>query len=127
MFGNGRAVGRDHKLEIRKRTQSRQVHRHVTERGFEGIDSRRSDPRNMDVMCRPDQHDTLDRLGAAAKRRECRGRDTARVNIAGMRRNERLGCQSWRRRDLKIALDLDEQRSAYEEGFDRVTVEAFDA
>ena len=48
-------------------------------------------PRSANVVRRPNQHDPLDRLRAVPKRRERRGRDAARIDVAGMRRNQRFG------------------------------------
>src|SRR5262249_8743591 len=57
---------------------------------FERVDRRSRYTAHMNIMCRTDQHDTRDHLRTIAKRRKgCRG-GRARINIAGMRRDERF-------------------------------------
>jgi hypothetical protein len=54
----------------------------------------------VNVVCWPDQHDARDRLRAIPKRRECRGSNPAGIGIACVRRNQRLGHDFCRRRDI---------------------------
>src|SRR5262249_39076678 len=74
-----------------------------TERRFEGIDGRRGDPAHRNEVRRPDQHHARDRLRARTQGRKGLGRHPARIDVARVRRDQRLG------EDFGGRLDLAEQ------------------
>ena len=62
-----RSVRLDDKFEAAYSDARFGVHKHTAEGSFEGIDAGNSNPTQMNVVRRPDQHDTRDRLSALPK------------------------------------------------------------
>jgi hypothetical protein len=85
-----RSVGLGDKFETAHLAADFGVHEHTADGSLEGIDPGSSYPTQMNVVCRPDQHDTRNCLCVCPKFRKCRAGHSAGIDIACVRRNQRL-------------------------------------
>ena len=67
------------------------IHRHAAKGRFERVDRRRCYAAHMNIVRRTDEHDARDRVRTIAKRCKCGRGGRARIDIAGMRHDERFG------------------------------------
>src|SRR5262249_21352040 len=80
----------NYKRQVGNRVQGALIHLHESKGRFERVDRRSCYAAQMNIMRRTDEHDTRDHLRTIAKRRKgCRS-GRARINIAGMWRDERF-------------------------------------
>ena len=90
MLGFVRSVGPGDKFEAAYLAARVGVHAHAAEGSFEGLDPGNSNPTQMNVVCGPDQHDARNGLRACPKLRKCCGGHAARIDVACVRRDQRL-------------------------------------
>src|SRR5262249_42670913 len=86
-----RSVGLGDKFETAYLAARFSVDKHTTEGSFEGLDSGGSNPSQLNGMCGPDQHHARDRLCVCPELRKCCGGHAARIDVACVRRDQRLG------------------------------------
>jgi hypothetical protein len=91
VLGGVRAIGLDDKGQIGKRGERLAVDRHAADRGLECIHSGDRNSLHRHVMRRPDHHDARDGSRSAPQRRERRRSHAAGIDVARVRRDQRLG------------------------------------
>ena len=85
-----RGIGFAHARQIGDGCQRLLVHRDAAERGLESARGRCGDAAQPHVVRRPDQHHALDRFRLASQRGERGRRYPAGIDVAGVRRDQRL-------------------------------------
>jgi len=90
VLGLVRSVGLGDKFETAYLAARLDVDKHTTEGGFECLDPGSSNPTQMNIVCRPDQHDTRNCLCVCSKLLKCCAGHSAGIGVACVRRNQRL-------------------------------------